>query len=277
MLRCVICDLCERNNTEIIQKAETPFQVVRCKNCGLVYVDPQPGRDFMKAHYSEDYYKEWIETQMERRVPMWEKRLKKLLKYKRRGSLLDVGFGCGTFLNLAKEKGFDVSGTEISEYACQYVQEKLGMEVFCGDLKKARFPGEGFDVVTVWHTLEHVPSPSVTLEEIHRILKKDGVLVVAVPNLNNFITRFLYFLVRWRKLKLFSVKAKELHLYHFSILTLTAILEKTGFRVKKIELDLAQIEFSKKILDFVTRIIYFFTRKNFGEAMKVYAVKAEKR
>jgi 2-polyprenyl-3-methyl-5-hydroxy-6-metoxy-1,4-benzoquinol methylase len=277
MLRYVICDLCEQNNTEVIQKAEAPFQIVRCKECGLVYVDPQPARDFMSAHYSEDYYKEWIETQMDRRIPMWRKRLKKLLKYKIKGRLLDVGFGCGTFLKLAKERGFDVHGTEISEYACQYVKDKLGLDVFCGDLKKARFPGESFDVTTVWHTLEHLPSPSHTLEEIHRILRKDGLLVVAVPNLNNFITRILYFLVRWRKLKLFSVKAKELHLYHFSISTLTALLEKTGFQIQKIELDLAQIEPPKKIVDILTRIIYFFSRRNFGEAMKVYAVKAAQR
>ena len=277
MLRYVICDLCEQNNTEIIQKAEAPFQIVRCKECGLVYVDPQPAREFMSVHYNEDYYKEWIETQMERRIPMWRKRLKGLLKYKKNGRLLDVGFGCGTFLKLAKERGFDVRGTEISEYACQYVKDKLGLDVFYGDLKKARFPEESFDVVTVWHTLEHLPSPSKTLEEIHRILRKDGLLVVAVPNLNNFITRILYFLARWRKLKFFSVKAKELHLYHFSTLTLTAILEKTGFQVKKIELDLVQIEPSKKIVDVFTRVIYFFSRRNFGEAMKAYAVKAGKR
>ena len=277
MLRYVICDLCEQNSAEIIRKAEAPFQIVRCKECGLVYVDPQPAREFMSVHYNEDYYKEWIETQMERRIPMWRKRLKGLLKYKKNGHLLDVGFGCGTFLKLAKERGFDVRGTEISEYACQYVKDKLGLDVFCGDLKKARFPEESFDVVTVWHTLEHLPSPSKTLEEIHRILRKDGLLVVAVPNLNNFITRILYFLARWKKLKLFSVEAKELHLYHFSTHTLNAILEKTGFQVKKIELDLAQIEPSKKIVDGFTRIIYSFSRKNFGEAMKAYAVKAGKR
>ncbi len=73
------------------------------------------------------------------------------------------------------------------------------------------------------------------------------------------------------------MKAKELHLYHFSVPTLTALLEKTGFQVKKIELDLAQIEPSKKIVDVLTRIIYFFSRRNFGEAMKAYAVKAAKR
>ena len=205
---------------------------------------------------------------------MWQRRLKGLLKYKKNGRLLDIGFGCGTFLKLAKESGFDVYGIEISDYACQYVKDKLGVDIFCGDLKKAHLPEESFDVVTIWHTLEHLLNPSETLEEIHRILKKDGLLIVAVPNLNNFITRILYFLARWKTLKLFSIDAKELHLYHFSSHTLTSILEKTGFQVMKIDLDLAQIEFSKKIIDLVTLIVYFFSRKNFGEAMKAYAVKA---
>jgi ubiquinone/menaquinone biosynthesis C-methylase UbiE len=273
MPKAVNCNFCGGNDTELVQKAEDPFQVVRCRTCGLVFTNPQPDKGSIEDHYQEDYYKEWLEKQMKRRIPMWKRRLKELLKYKQKGQLLDVGFGSGTFLRLAKESGFEVSGTEISEYACRYVQETYGIEVFRGDLEEAHFPSARFDVVTLWHALEHLPDPKATLKEIHRILKKDGLLVVAVPNLNNIITRVLYLLAKWKKLKLFSIHAKELHLWHFSPRSLSRLLKEAGYAVLDTKLDLAQIESPKKIVDFLTFLVHSLTRQNYGEAFKIYAVK----
>lgn len=274
MPRYVNCNLCGLNSTEIVQAAEEPFKVVKCKNCGLVYTNPQPERKLIEEHYTEEYYKEWMERQMERRIPMWRRRLKEVKEYKDNGNLLDLGCGIGTFLRLAKQEGFEIFGTEISEYASRYVKEKLGIDVFRGDLEEADFPPDNFNVLTMWHTLEHLPNPKAAVEEIRRILKKDGLLVIATPNLDNFITRVLYFLAKWKKLKLFSSQAKELHLYHFSVHTLTSMLKETGFNIIKIDMDLAQLEFPKKIVDYLTIIVHAITRKNFGEAIKIYAVKA---
>lgn len=273
MPRYVSCNLCGLNDTEIVQKAEEPFKVVKCKKCGLVYTNPQPDSELIQQHYQEDYYKEWLERQMKRRIPMWKKRLKGLKKYKKKGRLLDVGFGSGTFLGLAKEEGFEIYGTEISEFACRYVKDRLGIDVFRGDLREAHFPDDTFDVITIWHTLEHLPDPKATLKEIHRLLKKDGLLVVAVPNLNNYITRILYLLAKGKKLKLFSINAKELHFWHFSNHSITSMLKKAGFEIIKIDMDLAQIELQKKIVDYLTILTRIFTGRNFGEALKIFAVK----
>ncbi len=269
----VNCNLCGGNDTELVQKAEAPFQAVRCQTCGLVFTNPQPDKGLIEDHYQEDYYKEWLEKQMKRRIPMWRKRLKELLKFRQKGYLLDVGFGSGTFLRLAKEHGFQVTGTEISKYACRYVKDTYGIEVFRGDLEEARFPSSRFDVVTLWHALEHLPDPKAALKEIHRILKKDGLLVVAVPNLNNFITRILYFLAKGKRLKLFSINAKELHLWHFSPRSLSRLLKEAGYVVLDTKLDLAQIELPKKIVDLLTFLVHSLTRQNYGEAFKIYAVK----
>lgn len=267
------CNLCGLNRTQIIQEAEEPFKVVKCRNCGLVYTNPQPEGGLIEEHYQEEYYKEWMEKQMERRIPMWEKRLKEIMEYRNNGNLLDIGCGIGTFLRLAKKEGFEISGTEISEYASRYVKENLSIDVFRGNIEELDFPSDSFDVLTMWHTLEHLPNPKAALAAVHRILKRDGLLVIATPNLNNFITRVLYLLAKRKKLKLFSSQAKELHLYHFSVHTLTSMLNETGFRIIKIDLDLAQLEFPKKIVDYLTLIVHSITRKNFGEAIKLYAVK----
>jgi ubiquinone/menaquinone biosynthesis C-methylase UbiE len=274
MPRYVNCNLCGLNRTEVIQEAEEPFKVVKCRNCGLVYTNPQPERKLIEEHYSEEYYKEWMEKQMERRIPMWKRRIKKIKEYKSKGNLLDVGCGIGTFLRLAKQEDFEIFGTEISEYASRYIKKKLRIDVFRADLEELDFPPDSFDVLTMWHTLEHLPNPKAALEEINRILKRDGLLVIATPNLNNFITRVLYFLAKRKKLKLFSTRAKELHLYHFSTHTLASMLKETGFSIIKIDMDLAQLEFPKKIVDYLTIIVHSITRKNFGEAIKIYAAKA---
>jgi len=269
----VVCNLCGQNSTRIIQKAESPYQVVKCSNCGLVYTNPQPPPHIVSEHYQESYYREWINKQMDRRIPMWEKRIKDLQRFKPSGRILDVGCGIGTFLTGAQKFGYTVQGTEISEYGSKYVKQKLGIDVFTGDVMDAQFPAHFFDIVTLWHALEHVPDPYSLLKEIYKILKTDGLLVIAVPNVQNSITKFLYFFARRRKLKLFSIEAKEWHFFHFSVQTLSALLRKTGFGIIKNELDLSQIEPSKKTIDFLARIVHKVSGRNFGEGLKVYASK----
>ena len=268
------CNLCGSDNTKIIQKAESPFSVVRCKNCGLAYVNPQPTPEIIARYYYEDYYREWIEKQLPKRTYMWKKRLEGLKKYRGEGKLLDVGCGLGLFIKLAQDEGFETYGTEISEYASNYAKNTLGMNIFRGNLGEAKIASSSFDIITLWHTLEHLPDPKGTLFEINRISKKNGLLIVAVPNLNNFILRFLYLLGRGKRLKLFSVKAKELHLHYFSTQTIVLMLKETGYKVLKVDMDLAAVTFSKKILNYLAVFFYLISRKNFGEAIKIYAVKA---
>ena len=273
MEKYINCNLCGFNKTDIIQKAEPPYNVVKCKRCGLVYVNPQPDREKLEFHYNQNYYKEWIEKQLPKRLRMWKKRIKELKNYRNKGKLLDIGCGLGTFLYLMKKEGFEVVGTEISKWASEFIKKKYNIEIFNGTLEEAKFPSESFDIITLWHSLEHIPNPKETLNEINRILKKDGLLLIACPNFHNFIVRILYLLVKRKKLKIFSCNAKELHLFHFSIKTLTLMLISTGFKVLKVDLDITQIEFREKIVDFLTFIFYLITGKNFGEAFKIYAVK----
>ena len=269
----ISCNLCGYSDFKVIERAEPPFCVVKCTKCGLAFTTPQPSRTFTEEHYSQAYYDKWLKEQLPKRIPMWKKRLRGIKKYRKEGRLLDVGFGLGTFLKVAKDSGFEACGTEISEYACGHAKNDLGIKVFNGTLKEAGFSDSQFDIVTLWHVLEHTPDPKDTLKEACRIMKKNGLLVVAVPNLNNLITRILYRLGRGKKLKIFSIKDKELHIYTFSTRTLVAMLEQTGFRVLKVDLDLAQITFPKKIIDWLAFIVYLASGKNFGEAIKAYAVK----
>lgn len=268
----VVCNLCGSDTTRVVQNAEEPYKVVRCNKCGLVYVNPQP--EMLSGHYDESYYAAWRDKQSVKRRLMWQKRLLGVMDYKKGGRLLDVGCGLGTFLEVAAKRGFSVSGTEVSEYSCRYIKNTFGITVENGSLHGLNFTDGCFDVITFWHCLEHTCDPIADLKKAYKLLKNDGLLVVAVPNINNYIMRILYRIVKGKKLKLFSVDAKELHLFHFSEKTMETMLKKAGFRILRKEMDLVQILPAKRILDWLALLFYMVTRRNFSEGLKVYAVKS---
>jgi 2-polyprenyl-3-methyl-5-hydroxy-6-metoxy-1,4-benzoquinol methylase len=265
------CKICELTESTVVETCEPPYCVVKCAGCGFVYVTPLPPP--LDGHYSETYYEEWRDKQAGARSKMWKKRLRELLRYKKSGTLLDVGCGLGTFLDIARAAGFDVHGTEVSEYIGELVRKKMHIDLFLGDFANIATPQKTFDVITMWHTLEHMPDPVANLRTAHHLLKDDGLLVVAVPNVNNTVMKILYPLVRGKPLRLFSLENKELHLSHFSSKTLAVILRKTGFEIFHDGPDLSQVLPGKKIIDVIAKIVFMLTGKNVGEAMRVYAGK----
>lgn len=272
----LVCNLCDHNEFSIIEEEETPYKVVQCDNCSLVFVHPHPDSMEIKEHYDEGYYSEWLDAQRKRRVRMWSNRLKKLGTIGTRGELLDVGCGEGTFLQLAKKSGWDICGTEISPYAAQYASNISGAEIFCGDLPDAGYHDSTFEVVTMWHVLEHVADPKRYLKEIYRILKPGGFLVLAIPNVNNVIMQITYRIFKGRKLKLFSKDEKEVHLYHFSPETLRAYLDKTGFQCLSVSPDYGIVEWQKKIVNFISVIPYYCAGIHVYNAIEVLAVSKKK-
>jgi 2-polyprenyl-3-methyl-5-hydroxy-6-metoxy-1,4-benzoquinol methylase len=169
---------------------------------------------------------------------MWEKRLKTLNSLSvKKGPLLDVGCAEGLFLELAAKDGWAVTGTEISHYAVRHGKEELGLNVMQGELRDMKFSDSSFDAVTMWHVLEHTVNPMDVLKEIRRILKDDGVFVMAIPNLNNILSQIVYRIIKGRPIHLFDPDDRELHLYHFTPETIRLASEKAGFTVQKIMPD----------------------------------------
>ena len=271
----IICNLCGQKDFKVIEE-EAPYKVLQCESCSLIFVYPFPGRTELEEHYDKSYYGEWLDEQKTPRITMWNRRLKRLERFRSGGKLLDVGCGEGTFLQLARQSGWWTSGTEISKYAAEYAENYSGAEIFCGELLAAGYPQGFFDVITMWHVLEHVSDPKRYLAEIHYILKPDGLLVIAVPNLNNLVMQFAYRIIKRRKLKLFSKGEKEVHLYHFSPKTTKAYLDKTGFECIGLLPDFGIVEYSKKLINMISVIPYYLAGIKIFNAIEIYATpKAE--
>lgn len=104
---------------------------------------------------------------------------------KKGGRILDIGCGSGSYLRVVQELGWEAHGVEVDRKATNYAREKLGLDVFPGQLEEARFPDGYFDVVNMWHVLEHLPHPTRSLVEVRRILKIGGTLMIEVPSLRS--------------------------------------------------------------------------------------------
>ena len=187
------CNLCGAGRFSPVEESYPPYRALRCAECGLIFVSPQPARAQLVASYGEEYYKGWRDLRPRARRRMWERRLWQLesrlpawlADRPARGELLDVGCGTGAFLEAARRRGWKIAGTEISPEAARAASRLLGVEVFCGELASARLESDRFDLVTLWHVLEHVADPSATLSECARVLSPGGVMVVAVPNVES--------------------------------------------------------------------------------------------
>ncbi|MBN2438705.1 MAG: class I SAM-dependent methyltransferase [Deltaproteobacteria bacterium] len=268
-----ICNLCGAVHFNVVEDSEKPFYVLKCIRCGLVFVDPVPEPSFLEAHYDADYYADWMGPQQEKRLRMWRKRLDTIEKRSPKGRLLDVGCATGTFLQLAQKNGWEVEGTELSPYAVSFAKNLLNANIFCGHLMDAGYEEASFDVVTFWHVLEHLSDPMRYLQEAHRILKPSGLLVIAAPNVNDYIMKISYRIVKRRPLKLFFRTDREIHLFHFSADTLRLYLNKTGFRCTGIFPDNGITEPSKRVVHAVGVALYHVTGLRFFNALEVHAIR----
>lgn len=196
------------------------FSIFVCDNCGLGETAPIP-TDLDK--YYEDYHGGRHGFTAEYRGWSRARTLDKCFDNNKSSKVvLDVGFGDGTFLKHAKQRGWDIAGTERN---AQLTNDD-GIEVF-NDLTavKKEFGKASFDAITCWHTLEHFADPRKLLDEIVQLLAPDGVLLVAVPNFGGLQSKV--FGRNWLHLDV------PRHLFHFTFESLGNLLLNHGFEVRR--------------------------------------------
>lgn len=140
---------------------------------------------------------------------------------KSRGLLLDIGTGTGDFLVRAKSRGWIVKGIEPNEKARKLSHQKgIPLEEELSALET-----QSFDVITMWHVLEHVPRLEEQIEELSRLLKKDGIIVIAVPNFKSYDAKIYE--------GFWAAYDVPRHLWHFSRNAIQNLFHPKGFRVMK--------------------------------------------
>ncbi|MFA6088453.1 MAG: class I SAM-dependent methyltransferase [Candidatus Woesearchaeota archaeon] len=198
-------------------------QVVKCNKCGFIYVNPRIRSDMIFNAYSEGEDQNFV-SQAKGRELTFAKCLKLIEKYTkgRRGKILDVGTAGGSFLHVAKKKGWDVYGLEPNKWMGKWCKENYGIDISSKSLFEQKYPSNNFDVVTLWDVLEHMPDPDASLKECNRILKDKGLLVVNYPDIGSWLSQ----LMKRKWIFLLSV-----HLFYFNRRTIKKILRKNGYEV----------------------------------------------
>ncbi|UCD31125.1 MAG: class I SAM-dependent methyltransferase [Desulfobacterales bacterium] len=138
------------------------------------------------------------------------------------GKLLDIGCGNGTYLAAVEELGWHGFGCESNSSAAQYATKSLGLEVQAEDFEAVVYPEKHFDVITMWHSLEHFSDPKKIIGKVRKLLKDDGVLMIGIPNFYSFDRKL--FKESWNGLEI------PLHAWHFTPASIRYLLKNNGFK-----------------------------------------------
>ena len=238
----VNCDLCGANDTELVLEErdrlhhlDGAFRLVRCRQCGLVYLNPRPTIEEMARYYPSDYHPysslndhPSVLVRLDHRYGVNKRCRAVIARSKVKGGrVLDIGCSTGGFLDAMRQRGeWEPYGVEINAEAANHARERLGLNVFAGALTDAHYPDSFFDIVTLWNVLEHLHQPQAALIEIARIIRPGGLLTISLPNPDCIEARI--FGRYWAGLD------APRHLYIFSRRTLERVLASTGFEMEEV-------------------------------------------
>lgn len=223
--RCILCNGSKRNL--LFQQGN--WNVYKCLDCGLGFLDPLPDQTELYALYQGVYFQEQYgdspdpeSPEMAKRLVQEEHRIRFFRKFKKRGRLLDMGCGMGFFLQACRNYGYHVEGFDLSADLAAYVYGRLKIPVTIGTIETLHYEKESLDIITMWHFLEHTSDARVYLEKSWEWLKPDGLLVVDVPNYEGTDAQ-----KTWNNWKGWQL---PYHLYHFTKQSLDDMLSMHGFR-----------------------------------------------
>lgn len=236
-LEYIDCPLCAGKNYSVVMKSrdfryhltDNLFEITRCRNCGFAFLNPRPQAQELRLFYPDNFSRKDDSILYKIICPCFKiiekQTIAVLKKYKKSGKTLDIGCGNGNFLLKMQEAGFDAWGVDPDQGAKNFTSVKLSGKIFYQELRDCNFLSQSFDIITMFHSLEHIADLSGTLKEVSRVIKPDGILYICVPNQDFF--EFRYFGPYSYNLEV------PRHLSFFTKNTLSQLLRNYGFNKRK--------------------------------------------
>lgn len=232
------CPVCQENSFEKFLEvrdytvSQELFQIVNCKSCGFKFTNPRPRQGEIGKYYQAESYISHTNTSKGLIAKIYHTVRKYTLKGKlnlinglcpQKGKLLDIGCGTGMFLDEARKNGWVVDGIEPDSGARQ-IAENINKASIKSEILSS-FQNEQFDVITMWHVLEHVHLLNETVDWLRSKLSKSGSLIIAVPNYESKDAEI--YQQEW------AAYDVPRHLYHFSQKSIQQLFEQKGFRIEE--------------------------------------------
>jgi len=236
------------------------FSLFKCNNCEGIFLNPQPSYEESSGFYPKGAYYSLNKIKTERKSVKTKVKLElyktyfsesgnKLKRFlfspfrfmirsvfiKNGAKLLDIGCGSGQFLYEMKSLGLNVYGIEQGKFD-EEGNKKYSLHIINGEIEKAKYNKEQFDIITLNHVLEHTNNPNKTLIVIKKALKKEGILIIGVPNTNSWAYKI--FKKNWYQLDV------PRHIIDYSNKNLKLLLEKNGFKILKTRYNSRPSQFS---------------------------------
>jgi 2-polyprenyl-3-methyl-5-hydroxy-6-metoxy-1,4-benzoquinol methylase len=210
------------------------FEINKCDNCGGMFTQYVPSQEEIGIYYASEKYISHTDTQKGFINKLYHRIRKRTLNGKwalidnetnmKAGNILDIGCGTGAFLNVMKNRGWQITGLEPDETARKNAMKLYGIsplsspEIFNLQEKK-------YDAITMWHVLEHVHQLQEYLAQIKKVLTKNGKAFIAVPNYTSYDA--VYYKEFW------AAYDVPRHLYHFSPESMKKLVESHGMKLQK--------------------------------------------
>jgi SAM-dependent methyltransferase len=218
--KCIFCGISSDN----IVAEENGFKGKRCPECGLVYVSPRPSQNDILNIYSNNitYARSHVSNSHAGRLTA-RNNLAIIKKYKKTGSLLELGSGSGYFLDEAKKAGFDVCGIEVNKYESELINKTLGILCENSPLSESSFGDKKFDIIYHRDVFSHLYDPISVFATINQKLNDDGLLVFETGNLGDADLKYFKYIDQFEY---------PGHLFTLSRKSLDMLLQRTGFELQ---------------------------------------------
>lgn len=229
---CPVCQSSDIRNEQIVKDhsiSKEDFALVRCSSCGFLFTNPRPAVAQLDKYYqSEEYISHqnkantivnWVYSLARRYTLQWKYKITS--SYVPSGSALDIGCGTGHFLKTLQNKGWSISGVEPDATARNYARTILSEKHISSTLDEIQ--GARFDIITMWHVLEHVSELHKYMQKLKVLLNKKGKLFVAVPNHRSLDAKI--YDTYW------AGYDTPRHLYHFDQNTMKLLAKRFDFKI----------------------------------------------
>ena len=229
------CPWCGSENAQLhlelkdLFLTQEQFKILECKDCGLLYTTPRPNKEEIGRYYkSNEYYSH--QENKEGFIPKVYEKVKSInLKNKyhiaaektTKGKILDIGCGVGDFLHTMEQQGWDCTGVEPSEDAKAIAKKRIKAQLLSSE-EQENLPEGSFDIITMWHVLEHVDALRWQIQQLYRLCKRGGRIVIALPNYRSYDGQ--YYKAEW------AAYDVPRHLNHFDQKTLINLFEENEMK-----------------------------------------------
>lgn len=237
------CPVCKSEDFEYVfdvkdyTVSQESFRICHCNNCTLRFTNPIPKQESIGKYYQSEEYISHSNTSKGLINRVYKIVRNRTLQEKRnlimqstqveRGRILDIGCGTGEFLSTLKKKSWNVTGIEPDEGARQMAINNFGISVFPAE-ELMGLAEEKYDALTMWHVLEHVHELDAYIEKIRKLIKPDGLVVIAVPNYNSHDAEVYE--------KVWAAYDVPRHLYHFTKQSMSTLLGRHKMKLESIKI-----------------------------------------